>query len=315
MISFYTFAKILDLKIFTNINENIPKNCLVTIGFFDGVHNGHRYLLENLSRKANETGKEELVITLWPHPSAFFGHPVKLLTTIEEKTDLIFSTGIRNLLVLNFDKELASIQAGKFVNHILINKLGCSEVLMGYNNSFGSKSKKGEYDETPMIPINRLDKYILPGFEKVNSSGIRSMLEEGDVIQAALMLGRKYSLSGKIVNGYKIGRKIGFPTANLGEYNADKLIPAKGVYIVKAITDNNSYPAMLNIGTRPSFDGTDTTIEFHIPDFDGDLYDAEVRIEFVKYLRPEKKFSDINDLINQLKLDRDETRAFFAENL
>jgi len=312
LISFFTFAKNYKLKIFTNINENIPKNCVVTVGFFDGLHRGHRYLLDNLKKLAVESGTEELVITLWPHPALVLGRTVKLLNTLDEKIDLIEKAGIRNILILEFDKNLASLSFGKFVNTILYSKLSCSAVIMGYNNSFGNKNIVESIDEKPVIPIRRFNKFEMEVFEKVNSSNIRKFLESGEVEKASEMLGYNYSLSGKIVSGYKIGRKIGFPTANIGEISLDKLIPANGVYIVKAHFGSNVYPAMLNIGYRPSFNGDEMSLEFHIPDFEGDLYNIQTRIEFYKRLRTEKKFEKIEDLINQLKIDKQQTKAYFS---
>jgi riboflavin kinase/FMN adenylyltransferase len=300
------------LKVFTNINENIPKNCVVTVGFFDGVHLGHQYLLKNLIAEASKTGNEELVITLWPHPSIVFGRPIELLNSLEEKIEQIKVSGVRNLLILKFDEALAKYTAGQFVNKILYDALGCSAVIMGYNNSFGNKLGSEQDVEIPSIPTTRLEKFVKDGFDNINSSQIRQCLQKGNVDNAAIMLGYNYSLSGKVISGYKIGRKIGFPTANLGDYILDKIIPANGVYIVKAHFGEDCFPAMLNIGVRPSFEGTERSIEFHIPDFDGDLYDAEVKIEFYKRIREEKKFSDINDLVNQLMKDKQETKAFFS---
>ncbi|MDD3859150.1 MAG: riboflavin biosynthesis protein RibF [Bacteroidales bacterium] len=300
------------MKIFTNINENIPKNCVVTVGFFDGLHLGHRYLLDNLKKLAFESGVEELVITLWPHPAIVMGRSVKLLNTLDEKIKLFEEAGIRNILVLEFDKNLASLSFEKFVNTILYSKLSCSAVIMGYNNSFGNKNLVEPTNEKPVISIHRLNKFEMEAFEKVNSSNIRKFLECGEVEKASAMLGYNYNLSGKIVSGYKIGRKIGFPTANIGEISKDKLIPANGVYIVKAHIGSSVYPAMLNIGYRPSFNGNEISLEFHIPNFDGDLYDTPTMIEFNKYLRSEKKFEKLEDLISQLEIDKQQTIAYFT---
>jgi riboflavin kinase/FMN adenylyltransferase len=312
LISFFTFAKNYKLKIFTNINENIPKNCVVTVGFFDGLHRGHSYLLDNLKKLAIESGTEELVITLWPHPALVLGRSVKLLNTLDEKIKLFEEAGIKNILILEFDKNLASLSFGKFVNKMLYSKLSCSAVIMGYNNSFGNKNVVEPIDEKPVIPIHRFNKFEMEVFEKVNSSNIRKFIESGEVEKASEMLGYNYSLSGKIVSGYKIGRKIGFPTANIGEISQDKLIPANGVYIVKAHLGSDVYPAMLNIGYRPSFNGDEISLEFHIPDFDGDLYDVQTKIEFYKRLRTEKKFEKIEDLIHQLEIDKQQTKAYFS---
>lgn len=300
------------MKIFTNINENIPKNCVVTVGFFDGLHRGHLYLIENLKKAANHSGTEELVITLWPHPALVIGRSVKLLNTLEEKIKLFESAGIKNLLILDFDNNLASLSFGQFVNSILYSRLSCSSVFMGYNNSFGNKNIIELNDEKPVIDVQRFSKFEMKSFEKVNSSNIRKFLQSGDVEKAAEMLGYNYILNGKIVSGYKIGRKIGYPTANIGEIDLNKLIPLNGVYIVKAYLGSEAYPAMLNIGFRPSFNGNEISLEFHIPDFDGDLYNSQTRIEFFKRLRAEKKFEKISDLIRQLDIDKQQTKAYFS---
>lgn len=302
----------MNLKIFTNIKEKIPKNTVATVGFFDGLHRGHRFLIENLKKTAYEKGSEELVITLWPHPAKVLGRSVKLLNTLEEKIKLFEETSIKNILVLDFDKDMASLSFGEFVNYMLKSELSCSAVVMGYNNSFGNKNINGPYEENPIIPIFRLNKFELESFEKVNSSNIRKYLGSGDVEKASAMLGYHYSLKGKIVDGYKLGRTIGFPTANIGKIDQDKLIPANGVYIVKAYIESNEYPAMLNIGNRPSFEGDELSVEFHIPDFYGDLYNSVTKIEFYQRLRDEKKFNNIKDLVEQLNKDRQKTLAYFS---
>lgn len=300
------------MKVFTNINENIPKNCVVTIGFFDGVHLGHKYLIQKIIQKASHNNVEELVITLWPHPAVVFGKPIKLLNSLEEKIDHFRKEGVKNLLVLEFNREIASLSAGRFINEILVEKLGASEVIMGYNNSFGNKESAYIDNIVTLIPVDRLEKFVLPGFEKLNSSQIRECLSVGNVDRANNMLGYNYYLSGKIVDGYKIGRKIGFPTANMELFNNDKLIPANGVYIIKVSVLGKVFPAMLNIGSRPSFNGNEITIEFHILDFDGDLYNEKVTIMFYEKIRDEIKFDNIDELIKQLELDKRKTKAFFS---
>lgn len=303
------------MKVFTNINENIPKNCVATIGFFDGVHKGHLYLLDKLSSFAIERNTEELLITLWPHPAKFFGRNINLLTSLEEKIELLSKTNIKNLLILPFNKEIASLPADEFVKTILREKLDCNSVLMGYNNSFGNKNGSNIPESEYAIPVKRLDKFETDQYTNINSSQIRECLQKGNVDKAAEMLGYDYKLRGKIVSGYKIGRKIGFPTANVGEYNVDKILPVNGVYICRVNLNGNYYPAMLNIGTRPSFDGKEKTIEFHIPNFTNNLYDSKVEISFLKKIRNEIKFTDIKGLIKQLESDKIKTLAYFAKNL
>jgi riboflavin kinase / FMN adenylyltransferase len=303
------------LKVFTNINENIPKNCVASIGFFDGVHNGHLYLLEKLLVYANENNCENLIITLWPHPAMFFGKSVSLLNTLEEKTFLLEKAGVENLLILPFNKEIASMSNYDFAKTILHEELACNSLLMGYNNSFGNKNTAQVPDCELAIPVKRLTKFETEEFNNINSSQIRKCLQSGSVDKASGMLGYNYRLKGQIVSGYRIGRTIGFPTANVGNYDSDKILPANGVYIINAHIGESKYKAMLNIGTRPTFDGKEKSIEFHIPDFDGDLYNSCVEIEFLVKLRDEVKFADKDDLIRQLEADKKKTKAYFAENL
>jgi riboflavin kinase/FMN adenylyltransferase len=303
------------LKVFTNINENIPKNCVASIGFFDGVHKGHLYLLNKLSEHARKNNCEDLIITLWPHPAVVFGKSVSLLNTLEEKTFLLEKAGVKNLLILPFNKEIASMSDFDFAKTILHDKLTCSSLLMGYNNSFGNKNIPSVPDSALAVPVKRLTKFETEEFNNINSSQIRKCLQSGNVDNAAGMLGYSYHLKGQIVSGYRIGRTIGFPTANVGNYDSDKILPANGVYIINAHIGVSKYPAMLNIGTRPTFDGKDRSIEFHIPDFDGDLYNSNVEIEFLIKLRDEVKFADKDDLIRQLEADKKKTIAYFDENL
>lgn len=299
------------MKVYTNINENIPKNCVVTVGFFDGVHSGHKYILSKLKERAKELDSEELVITLWPHPSILFNKPISLINTFQEKIQLLEEFGIKNLLVLDFSHELAKMTKNEFSNIILKEQLEAKEIVMGFNNSFGSKKNEDSKYKDLGLPIMRIDEFNMTEFANINSSEIRTLISSGKVEDIKNLLGYNYSLKGKIVGGYQIGRTIGFPTANIGEIDEHKLLPANGVYIIEVSIDNNLYPAMLNIGHRPSFEGGDKTIEFHIPNFEADLYDKEVTIYFRRHLRSEKKFDSIDDLIKQLEHDKEDTVSFF----
>lgn len=296
------------MKIYTNINENIPKNCVASIGFFDGVHKGHKYILDQLQAKAQERGVEELLISLWPHPSVLFNRPIQLLSTYQEKIDLFQTLGLQNLIFLEFNHETANMSRNEFTQKILIDRLGVSELVMGYNNSFGNKGV--EQNQEIGIPVKKLDKITINN-KDVNSSILRNLIKEGNVSEAEKLLGYYYQLRGKIVSGYQIGRKIGFPTGNISEIDKMKLVPSNGVYICEVELDSIWHPAMLNIGTRPSFNGSERSIEFHIPDFEADLYDKEIKIRFRKRLRDEKKFDNIDNLIAQLNKDREQTIKFF----
>lgn len=309
------FCKKNVLKVFTNINENIPKNSVVSIGFFDGVHKGHVYLLKQLINEANLKNQEELVITLWPHPAKYFGKSLSLLNSLDEKLKLIENLGIRNVLILDFNSELASLSADKFVEKILLNKLSCSYILMGYNNSIGNKTLVSKPESEFAIPVKRLDKFEFGDFNNINSSQIRECISKGNMERAKEMLGYNYKIDGKIISGYKIGRKLGFPTANLELSDYDKIQPANGVYIAKAHFDGNFFPAMFSKGMRPSFDGKELSLEFHIPNFQGDLYGKLVELEFFKKIRDEEKYENIEDLIAQIKKDQIETLDYFSKNL
>ncbi|MDD2633892.1 MAG: riboflavin biosynthesis protein RibF [Bacteroidales bacterium] len=299
------------MKIYTNINENIPKNCVSTVGFFDGVHLGHRFLINKLQETAISKGTDDLVISLWPHPSIHFGRPIKLLSTFDEKLQLLESLGVKNLLVLEFNDNLANTGSHKFTNELLIKKLSVSELIIGYNNSFGKKADTDFDDIQTYIPVSFLKEFTLENQKKVNSSIIRTLIEKGQIEDANSFLGYNYSIAGVVVSGYKIGRTIGFPTANIGNIEDYKQIPSNGVYICIAQVNNNNFPAMLNIGTRPSFDGKELSVEFHIPNFTDDLYGQEVRISFLKKIRKEIKFDKLDDLIAQLHKDKEDTLEYF----
>lgn len=301
--------KFLTLKIFTNINENIPKDCLVTIGIFDGVHLGHRFLLQKLVETANDSGKPHLVITLWPHPGIFFGRDLKLLNTLDEKINLFSKIGIENLLILNFTNEISGMSTVEFSN-LFKQKFNISAILKGYNNSFGSKSfqKNNQIAEVETIT---LQEFKHPEFEKISSTRIRNCLNSGDILSANKMLGYEYCLSGEVISGYKIGRKLGFPTANIGNIAEYKLLPKVGVYAVKVKISGEEYIAMLNIGYRPSFGDNKLSIEFHIPGFNRNIYGEKVEIIFHAWLRDEIKYQDINELIKQLERDKNDTLRYF----
>ena len=276
---------------------------MVSIGFFDGVHKGHVYLLKQLMNEANSKNQEELVITLWPHPAKYFGKNISLLNTLNEKIVLLEGLGIKNVLILDFNEELASLSANMFVENILKEKLSCSSIIMGYNNHFGNKNSTSKPESEFAIPVKRLQKFEFEEFTNINSSQIRECITQGDLEKANKMLGYNYKLSGNIISGYQIGRKLGFPTANL-QLDVSKLIPKAGVYEVDVSFENASFKGMLNIGTRPTLQGEKQTIEVHILDFEKDIYGKTLILKFRKRLRDERKFDSIKDLKAQLEYDK-----------
>ncbi|MEN8203418.1 MAG: bifunctional riboflavin kinase/FAD synthetase [Bacteroidota bacterium] len=296
------------------IHENISLNHPVaTIGIFDGVHSGHRFILDELNRQAASQGGESVVVTLWPHPRIILHrhfNDFKLLHTREEKIRELERSGIDHLIIVPFNKEIASYTACGFVQKYLVDKLGIEVLLLGYDNRFG-KDRKGDPEGLAMCANRnnfRIEK--LPEYQamkgRVSSTLIREAILKGQLDQARKMLGYDYYLSGTIVEGNRIGRKMGFPTANIHPNGTYKLIPMNGVYAIRAELRGEIYKGMLNIGFRPTIDSSAAvkTIEAHLFDVSGDFYDEQVVIHFVHRVRDEMKFSGLEALKQQLEKDK-----------
>ena len=285
---------------------------IATIGFFDGVHIGHCHLINMLKKVARERGVEACVITFDRHPRQVVQPEwcPEMLTTLEEKTQLLKATGIDRCEVLHFDREMANQSAHDFMLHTLKEKMGVSILVTGYDNRFGHNRSEGfedyvRYGKEIGIEVIKGEE-LTDGSNNVSSSSIRRMLKEGRIEDATRCLGREYQLTGTVVGGEHIGRTIGFPTANIRPDDSSKLIPANGVYAVDVWSqagDINRERAMLNIGTRPTFNGTATTIEVHIPHFAGNLYGSTLSIAFLRKIREERKFDSPEALVEQLNKD------------
>ena len=285
---------------------------IATIGFFDGVHIGHCHLINMLKKVARERGVEACVITFDRHPRQVVQPEwcPEMLTTLEEKTQLLEATGIDRCEVLHFDREMANQSAHDFMLHTLKEKLGVSILVTGYDNRFGHNRSEGfedyvRYGKEIGIEVIKGEE-LTDGSNNVSSSSIRRMLKEGRIEDATRCLGREYQLTGTVVGGEHIGRTIGFPTANIRPDDSSKPIPANGVYAVDVWSqagDINRERAMLNIGTRPTFNGTATTIEVHIPHFAGNLYGSTLSIAFLRKIREERKFDSPEALVEQLNKD------------
>ncbi|MDR0370503.1 MAG: bifunctional riboflavin kinase/FAD synthetase [Prevotellaceae bacterium] len=305
------------MKIIAVDNRTInPESCVATIGFFDGVHLGHQCLLHRLKELSHSRHLKSAVVTFGQHPRHIL-HKTNfppLLTTFSEKTALIEQAGIDFCFVLDFDKALADLSAEVFLDKILKKQLAVADLLLGYDHRFGHNRRDTfddyvRYGQQSDVNIIRATVYDENGRLPVSSSGIRFALMEGDIESANKMLSYKYSLNGKVIYGHKIGRTIGFPTANIAPENNLKLIPQKGVYAVSASIDDKKYRAMMNIGRRPTLNnGTTVSLEVHIIDFDGLIYDLEMRISFVGKMRDEVKFGCVDELILQLKNDKKKVR-------
>ena len=285
-----------------------------TIGFFDGVHLGHRYLLKQVTDAARERGLKSMAVTFADHPRRTLQtdyHPL-LLTTPEEKVRLLSDCELDACAVLQFTMDMAAMSAREFMQAYLHDYLGVRCLVIGYDHRFGHNRNEGFEDYqaygkeigievVQALPLQN-EKYT------VSSSVVRRFLEAGDVEEARKCLGRSYHLRGTVVEGRHVGRDLGFPTANLCPENPDLLVPARGVYAIYAEVDGKSYPAMLNIGKRPTLNnGKDCTIESHLFGLSEDIYGKTLTLTFEHHLRDEKKFNSLDELKAQLKTDAQQT--------
>lgn len=303
---------------FFTLNEDL-RPCVATIGFFDGVHRGHQFLIANVREEARKAGLPSLVITFDRHPRQVLSqdYQPRLLTTLDRKLQLLSLTGVDNVAVLHFTKEMAALSARDFMQQILHDKLNVRELIIGYDNRFGHNRAEGfddyvGYGKEIGIQVRQATPFAV-GDIKVSSSLTRSFLEGGEVEMATRCLGRPYELSGMVVKGFQQGRKLGFPTANLDTGNSGLLIPKGGVYAVKASIDNHQrlLSAMMDIGTRPTYGGTRLSLEVNIFNFHGSLYGKRLTVQFFKRIRDDRKFESIEDLAAQLQKDKESVTKFF----
>ena len=289
---------------------------VVATGFFDGVHVGHRLVIKQLVEAAAVRGDESMVMTFWPHPRNVLqkeARSLRLLTTLAQKREILLGMGVDRVEVLPFTKEFSSMTMKEYL-HMLIEKYGVKTILLGYDNRVGSDAAGADEVAAAAMELGLevLRAEMVPS-EKgyaVSSTKIRERLEEGDVEGASAMLGYDYSLHGVVVAGNRLGRTIGFPTANMQLYEPLKLIPGNGVYFVKVRTLGKEYFGMCNIGCRPTVGtGNARTVETHIFDFDEDIYGLDLEVTFVSRIREEVRFGSMDDLRIQLVKDRDTCRT------
>lgn len=304
------------MKIYEGIEKFKKKNnAIVTSGTFDGVHIGHQKILRTLKNIATKKNGETVLITYWPHPRLVLdpaNDTIKLLTSFEEKASVLESFGLDHLIKIPFTKEFSQMSSARFIKEILVDGIGTKTLVIGYDHKFGHnregsfeslKANAGNYGFT----IREIPRQDIKNVG-VSSSKIRRSLSNGDIHISNQFLGWEYCLNGKVVKGDQIGRQIGFPTANISIESDLKLIPAGGSYAVRVIHDNTDYLGMLNIGTRPTVNGSNQTIEVNIFDFDKQIYNDEIRVKMVRLIRKENKFESLDLLKEQLKLDRELAR-------
>ncbi|MEL1244721.1 bifunctional riboflavin kinase/FAD synthetase [Flavobacterium sp. DGU11] len=309
------------MKIFNSIQEfSSPAKTIVTLGTFDGVHKGHKSILDRLITSSRSSGCESLVLTFFPHPRMVLqqNSEIKLLSTIEEKAQLLENYGLDNLIVHPFDLAFSRLTAEEFVKDILVDRLNICKIIIGHDHRFGRNRTANiddlirfgndygfEVEKISALEVNETS---------VSSTKIRNALTVGDIETANTFLGYPYFMTGIVVKGKQLGRTIGFPTANIYIKEDYKLIPANGVYAASAVIDGNVVHGMMNIGTRPTVGGTERSIEIHFFDLDKDLYNKEVRVSIYQRLRDEQKFESVDALKQQLHKDREASLDYFKGN-
>ena len=309
------------MQVFDSIKDLTKnKNTILTLGTFDGIHPGHLKIIDKLVSCSKEKGCRNVVITFHPHPRTVLssGNDVKMLTTQEERKNLLEKNGVENFLTINFTKEFASLTAEQFIYDYLINGIGLTEIVLGHDHHFG-KGRGGNVDllkkigEKENFSVTIVDAFYIND-EIVSSTKIRNAISEGNLKRANTLLGRNYSFSGTVVGGDKRGRELGYPTANIKLSSQEKLLPAIGIYAVKVLLENEQHIGLLSIGNRPTFyNEGELVTEVYIYNFNREIYGDVVTIELIDRLRGEEKFNSAEDLINQMNKDKENGLKIFNE--
>jgi len=295
---------------------------VATIGFFDGVHRGHQYLIRRLREEAEIQGMQSMVITFDRHPREVLGsnYQPRMLSTLDEKMERLKQTGVDRCVVLPFTRELAALSAREFMQQVLKRQLNVARLYMGYDNRFGHNREEGfddyvRYGREIGIEVILNDAFTLNQIH-ISSSVVRSFVSEGEIELANQCLGYPYMVTGKVVDGVHEGRKMGFPTANIEPDDAQKLIPAPGVYAVRVSVEGSRewLDGMMNIGTRPTFGENKLSLETHILHFSDDIYGKKLTVAFVKRLRAEQRFSSVAALREQLVKDEQQVEDLFRHS-
>ena len=285
---------------------------VIATGFFDGVHLGHRHVLGQLVKEARDRGDESMVVTFWPHPRNVLqddARNLRLLTSLSEKKEILLGLGVDRVEVLPFTRAFSRLTTEEYFREYIIGRFGGKAVLIGYDNRVGSDLLTPDEIEAVArrtgLEVIRTDSVSIPGGIVVSSTKIREAISSGDVETAASMLGYEYSLTGVVVAGNRLGRTIGFPTANMRLYEPLKLLPGNGVYSVEVESLGRRFRGMCNIGTRPTVNaGTDRTVETNIFGFDEDIYGLDLKVTFLRNIMEERRFSSLDELKAQLEHDR-----------
>ena len=309
------------MKIYHHISEfNKLDNAVAAIGTFDGVHYGHQKIIKRLCELAASTGGETVIVTFFPHPRLIIdpeNQDLKMINTIAEKAAMLERLGVDHLIITPFTRDFSNLSAEEYIKDVLVGTIGIKNLIIGYDHRFGKDRKGGmaeliqysgpldyQVEEIPEQDINDVS---------VSSTKIRKALLTGDVALAAKFLGYHFSLYGRVIKGDKIGRTIGFPTANIFIEESYKLIPSDGIYAVTIGMNGGMYKGMAYIGQRPTINGMTRNIEVNIFDFDQEIYGQYVTMYFMEFLRHDVKFTGLEALKEQLKEDKEATLAYFAK--
>ena len=309
------------MKVYSNIEEFEPReNLVATVGTFDGVHLGHSYILNCLKAESEKINGESVLLTFYPHPRMVLfpeNNDLKMLNTQEEKIELLDRSDLDHLIIHTFSREFSRLNSVEFVRDVLVNQIGISKLIIGYDHHFG-RNREGTFED--LLELANLYDFEVEQIEaqefkdtQVSSTKIRTAIEEGDMKTARHFLGYPFMISGKVVRGAGIGRTLGFKTANIGIKDRFKIIPDNGVYAVLVNIKGTSYKGMLNIGVRPSIkDAGGRSIEVHIFEMDEDLYGLEISVSLLEKIREEKKFENIDLLKQQLEFDKAKCEAILS---
>lgn len=310
------------MKIFSSISEfKTDKKVVATLGTFDGVHVGHQMIIKKLVDSAKELDAESLVLTFFPHPRMVLkqDHGIRLLNTLEEKQELLAGLGLNNLVVQKFDLDFANLSAEEFVKQVLVDTFNISKIIIGYDHRFGKNRTADIHDLKRFGAIYGFEVEEISAQEidhvSISSTKIRTALEAGNIVLANEFLGHEYYFSGKVIHGKKLGRTLGFPTANFEILESYKMIPQNGIYIVESEIDGVRVKGMMSIGINPTFVNHPHTLEVNYLDWSGNLYDKTLKVRILDRIRDEQKFNSLEELVERLKMDENATRAYFNRHV
>jgi riboflavin kinase/FMN adenylyltransferase len=305
------------MKIYHHIDEFTPvKNAVVTIGTFDGVHIGHRKIISRIKELATASGGETVILTFFPHPRMIL-HPedenIKLITTITEKAGLLEQLGVDHLIITPFSRDFSNQSPEGYIRDVLVNQIGTKKIVIGYDHRFGKDRQGGLQDLLAQAPVYGFEVIEIPEQDindvAISSTRIRTALLGGNINIANECLGYPFFITGKVIRGDQLGRTLGYPTANLMVEERYKLIPSDGIYAVKVNVEGKEYKGMAYIGHRPTVNGMTRNIEVNIFDFSADIYNKELRMEFLHFVREDIKFASLEELVVQLGKDKEDVLA------